>query len=352
MVLHRTFWHRWAPEGITATGDIPEKRRRLEILGEDKLLSMGDEHSSSASANHHYVPKLYLKGFADNGILWVHEKGKAPRKSKPKDEAHRDNYYSHSDRGYVDDSVEKMLGKAESLVAPVIRKLANPQFRMSPIQRSELYMFIAMMFVRVPAYREFLDLLAARFMKAHSQEEARNADKFYASMKRFESDTGESVGDYEKLREFLLSEAYTVSQNSAGYNLRMALESSLTVSAVLETEYKYDVLYAPADLFFMTCDNPVMTLQPGAGEMAFMGGGIGRPDTQVLFPLNKRACLRLHRRGRNGQEAVKESRTKQINDVVMAYAQQYLYAPRGYRRISRMFQERGCKVKYGENALM
>jgi hypothetical protein len=48
----------------------------------------------------HYVPKFYLKGFTGaNRVLWVYEKFKAPRASKPKDEGHlpdRDSIFSPS----------------------------------------------------------------------------------------------------------------------------------------------------------------------------------------------------------------------------------------------------------------
>lgn len=49
---------------------------------------------ADVQAEHHYVPKFYLKGFTGrNGVLSVHERHKPPRASKPKDEANRENYY-------------------------------------------------------------------------------------------------------------------------------------------------------------------------------------------------------------------------------------------------------------------
>ena len=72
--------------------------------------------SESPVADHHYVPKFYLKGFMDRQqVLWVYEKGQnAPRASNPKQEGHRENYYTFTDRDTPDDSTEKMLSKAES----------------------------------------------------------------------------------------------------------------------------------------------------------------------------------------------------------------------------------------------
>jgi len=307
------------------------------------------------SADHHYVPEFYLKGFMDKKhVLWVYEKGtNAPRPSTPKQEGHRENYYTFTDRGYADDSAEKMLSRAESMVAPTIRKLANPQFKMTDKQRSELYSFVALMFVRVPAYREFLDDQAGRMMKAFGQKKARDKEEFYAGLRQYESETGKPLGmDPEKLREFAMSDRYTVKQMSVAFNLQFALRACITIAEILDREYSDDVLYAPAGQFFLTCDNPIVTLGPGTDGQATIGMGFAWPQTEVVFPLNKRACMILSRRGQRQQIAASESRTKQINDLMMVVAQRYVYGPVGFRRLSRVFNERGPKIRYGENAFM
>ena len=89
--------------------------------------------------------KFYLKGFTDpQKTLWVYEKGKPSRASKPKDEAHRENYYTYEDKGYQDTTIERSLSKSESIVAPIFRKLANPQFQMTEEQAANLIVFGAM----------------------------------------------------------------------------------------------------------------------------------------------------------------------------------------------------------------
>lgn len=77
---------------------------------------------------------------------------------------------------------EKILSKAESVVAPTIRKLANSQFEMSEREAHELYAFVALMFVRVPAYREFLDASAAKMMKMFAKEQASDREEFYRTV--------------------------------------------------------------------------------------------------------------------------------------------------------------------------
>jgi hypothetical protein len=310
--------------------------------------------NSQFTADHHYVPKFYLKGFTDKrGALWVYEHGvNAPRQSKPKHQGHRANYYTFDDRGQPDASTEKVLSRAESVVAHTFRKLANPQFTMTEKERSELYSFVALMFVRVPAYREYIDNLASRMMKAHSQSIARDRDKFYAMIRQYEAETGHSLGDPEELRKFAAGNDYTVTQRSAGFNILLALQSFLDLAAILEAEYRHDVLYAPKDSNFVACDNPVICIEPGTDGKAWVGMGIGRPRTEVILPLNKRACLILRRSAKGQRVLATESFTEQINNMTMRAAQKYIYASRGYRRLARIFNERGCKIKYGENAFL
>jgi len=38
----------------------------------------------------------------------------------------------------------------------------------------------------------------------------------------------------------------------------------------------------------------------------------------------------------------------QFNGLIMFAAQKYLYAAEGTRRLARIFNERGCKAKFGE----
>jgi Protein of unknown function (DUF4238) len=58
---------------------------------------MATAPSSEAKAQH-YIPKFYLKGFTGKqGSLWVCERFKGIRESKPKKEAHRPDYYTVSD---------------------------------------------------------------------------------------------------------------------------------------------------------------------------------------------------------------------------------------------------------------
>src|SRR2546423_814977 len=132
-----------------------------------------------ATKAQHYIPKFYLKGFADKqGALWVYEKFKPLRKSKPKHEAHHPDYYTHAEDGERDETAEDVLKKVESQVAPVILKLANPQYVLTPKTAGDLVLFVAFMFARVPSWREHLDKITAEIARVKQLSTARDKQKF------------------------------------------------------------------------------------------------------------------------------------------------------------------------------
>jgi hypothetical protein len=117
-----------------------------------------DNLPPSEARTQHYIPKFYLKGFTDQkGRLWVYEKFKALRQSRPKDEAHKPDYYAHTERGQRDETAEQILQRIESKAAPIVVKLANRHFKPTIEQMGHVYFFIAAMFARVPRWRDFLD---------------------------------------------------------------------------------------------------------------------------------------------------------------------------------------------------
>ena len=301
----------------------------------------------------HYIPNFYLKGFSDRGVLWVYEKFKPLRKSKPKDEAHKPDYYTHAEQGERDETAEATLEAIESKAAPVVRKLANPQFRPTPEQMGHVYFFIAFMFARVPSWREHLDEVATQVIKDRQISNAKDKDKFHKSCADMEKDTGKPLGmDYEELRQYILKGEYRITQESTAFNLGSMFESAFTVADGL-AHYSYEILYAPEGKVFLTSDSPVFTLQPDNRGQASIGMGFGWADVEVYFPLNKRACLRL-KKGIESGAVLKtdEHHFSQINRVTMMNAASCLYSSEQFRKLSRIFDQYGCKIEPGKNAFM
>jgi hypothetical protein len=301
----------------------------------------------------HYIPHFYLKGFTDrSGKLWVYERFKPLRASTPKDEAHKPDYYTHSEKGYRDETAETTLEAIESQAARPVCKLANPQFTPSSEQMGYVYLFVALMFARVPSWRENLDKILGKLIREFELRNATDREKFHKLCADMERDTGKPLGmDYEKLRQYVLKGEYEIRQGSTAFNLGSMFESALGIAKELQN-YGNEVLYAPKGLYFLTSDSPVFTVQPDGNGQATIGLGFGWPRVLVHFPLNKRACLRLTRGVDPAIIKISESHVERINRITMANATKCLYAPEGYRKVSRLFDQWGCKIEPGKNAFM
>ena len=127
--------------------------------------------------------------------------------------------------------------------------------------------------------------------------------------------------------------------------------SAVNVARLLG-EFGYQVFYAPSGKSYFTSDAPVFTLGPDDSGSLTLGMGFGWPKTAVIFPLNKRACLYLKRGITSRAELAKADQVDRTNDLIMMTATNYLYSSERSRRTSRLFDERGCVVRAGENAFM
>ena len=307
----------------------------------------------NAAEGQHYIPRLYLKGFTDReGVLWVYEKFKPIKSSKPKHEAHRPDYYTHSEFGYRDEGAERTLARVESLAAPVLKKVANPQYELRPEAMAALLQFVAAMFARVPNFRDFLDRFSARLRKSFFLAEARDREKFHSSCADYEKSLGKPLGvDVEKFRQDILQGRFAFDDIPKDFSLH----SMFSVAAIVQRQLKgfnFELLYAQKGQLFVTSDNPVYTLHQEEGKHAVLGMGFGWRRSEVYFPLNKRCCLRLKRGIQNLARYIPDGHVQEINRITMTCAGQFLYAPEKLRRTARLFDEYGCKVKPGENAFM
>jgi hypothetical protein len=148
----------------------------------------------------------------------------------------------------------------------------------------------------------------------------------------------------------MLQGNYEITQASKQFNLSVMLSNGFFVLDEL-VKFVPEILYSPQGSFFLTSDSPVFTVLPDATQRtASFGTGFGWPGVEVYFPLNKRACLRLRKGGLPRSSQLSEKGMNKVNDAIMMFASQYLYSCQGYKRIARLFDERGCKIRPGRDS--
>ena len=299
----------------------------------------------------HYIPESYLKGFMDKDhVLWVYEKSKSIRPSRPKDEANKPDYYTHTKDETRDETAEEALSAIESQAAVILKKIGNPHYRLTPETAGKLYFFAAFLFARVPTMREYLDKVVCATERHKQKTLAKDKQKFEESWRQYEQATGRSAGDLETLRQFILNGKYKMKQESVAFNLGAMFDFGFVVLDKL-MRCNYEILYAPAGCHFVTSDSPVYTVLGDKTSVTF-GFGFDWPGVHTLFPLNKRACLRLRKGTPARSRRISAGLVAEINRFTIVCAAQHLYTSVSDDELRRQFDEEGCNVRPGVNAFM
>ena len=306
----------------------------------------------------HYLPQFYLSRFADiqqsrkggKPVIWVYEKDKSARMASPRNEAHENYFYSYEDESGATHSIEDHLARIESVIAPMVRRLDESGYLPSVEERAELAGFVALTFMRGPAARGFLDALASRLMRKTAEDRAKDEVQFAKDYDAVFGTKPTSVSK-EELRSSILSGEYELRQGSRGFNLKMMMEATIWITQALR-EYDWQILESDPGDIFLTTDVPVITVLPDGAGRATFGVGFGMPGVEVLFPVGTNICLKLAAHQGNGRFRVPGAMVRQINKLEMACARRFVYASERSTALEKLFSKMGCKVVYGENALL
>jgi hypothetical protein len=310
---------------------------------------------------HHYLPVFYLRGFTsetpkDKGFVWVYEKAKTPRRSKPENEAHeRDLYAFEDEEGERHDHLEQLLSDIESAVAPLFRAIEDGYHEFHPVDWEGLTYFMALMWLRGPTGRDFVNGLYEDSTEFALKKQAENAEEFAKFYQRFlESSGTKTKVTAEELRDFILGGKGTIEQKNYGFTLKLMFDGVPRISSILKKK-RWTVLISKDDQFFCTSDHPLLTYlpdRPGRPGGGSIGTGFEWPGVEIYFPLNRRQCLVLGNRARNNARQIPGGHVRETNKFMMVGARRFLYAAEKNLAMERLFNKIGCKSVPGKTAFM
>jgi hypothetical protein len=241
----------------------------------------------------HYVPQFLLRGFTDNGKLFVYDKVRALWfSSQPKSVANEADLWPDEIETFITETVEE---PARNAIERLRQKL-----HLTKQERLALARYIAFLWKRVPAGRE-------RFLK-HTPDVA------------------------EKIRRDLNSQLASEEQRikSNIYIDKIIAEPPAALwHASMGTEFKGDFAGAVANMHwvvlhtdepsYLASDNPVFF---------FAADGLGRPTSELTIPFSSRATLI----GRNIAESMplhvnaQPYQVKEINRRTAFNATRFIFA--------------------------
>ena len=111
----------------------------------------------------HFLSRFYLSGFCDPDVpaghtpfVWTQTLQQSVwRRKSPKKLATTPDLYTFSKAdGTKDQSLEELLGKIETVVAPVIKRISSGASSILETERQNLALFVALAQLRVPAMHD------------------------------------------------------------------------------------------------------------------------------------------------------------------------------------------------------
>lgn len=257
---------------------------------------------------HHQVPEFYLKSFAGHDPegsrhLWVYDKrcNADPRPQTPENTTVERGYYSFETKTGIDEQLETLFGELEGEAAPIFARLQEPAATLSYSEIGFLAQFLSLSHVRVPKTRNV--------MIEHKQIEAFEAARILSTrpdlLRSFLAGKTPTL-DGRLVREEELAEI--LSNAERDFRVQVDPKAALIDAVKLAGElpqllYRMNwiVCDAPAQHHFVTSDAPVCVYLPTGSGTAIFGGGFGRDEVQISFPVSPKVLLFIDRR--HGKES-------------------------------------------------
>lgn len=247
----------------------------------------------SLPKQHHYLPESYLNGFTnERGLLWVYDWVLDEfREQSPRNTCKQNNFNTIiNEDGTKNLEVEGAFATIEGAALPVINSLIQGR-EMDGQQISDLAMFVAGMYSRIPAFREMYAEGADRAWK----ESMKLAVKTEEDAVRFVK--GDKSIPPSFVLDFIQNERYElVTPKNA---LIVATINMMMKMHEIFYSQEWSIMRCNPKQAFVTSDAP-LTLYPNPGfpnPNPFGGYGVATPGVEKRFPLSSELMLVILDRG-------------------------------------------------------
>jgi hypothetical protein len=291
----------------------------------------------------HFVHRAYLEGFQDPVLLragrralWVYMPGKEPISQVPDRVAKRNYYYCYRQENERKFHVEHGLQKLEDAALPILLRLREGDFKLSPEDRLTFAGYAALSYTRVPSFERVVNRIAA-FVEAKRVEFIANDRRTLKTIvAKIEAKTGEKTDVDDFYKKLTGGSAY-VTQTDRGWSIKQMLETMMSLQKLI-FQMRWCFLKAPSDSDgFLTSDNPVSLFDPVGGP----GGSVGfasSPAAHFTFPISKEICLLAQHHPNPPSLQLTPAGVRQTNTGTITRADRQLYAPFSRRAVSQLFE--------------
>lgn len=254
----------------------------------------------STPRKHHYVPRSYLARFTLTGAtdsrLFVLDKSTGRQwPSTPDDSAcERDFYMLEVDEGSEQEAlaIEKFFGNIESIGSESISATLRDNRVPDGELRNKLVGFLSVMAMRVPGVLSRWDEANEQVMKTVAWYLTATPQAWQAHVEAMRREGVEVTEDsYEAIREFVLSEDYTVRMDQ-NTRLSTILHPLPELARELSRRHWTLVVGEPDAPDFICSDRPLtLCWNDSPPKLGRPPLGLALRMTTAMFPLSRRAAL-------------------------------------------------------------
>lgn len=330
-----------------------EARARLEQLAE-----RWRRPTKSPPRLHHYVPKFYLRDFADG-------KGRVARVSRSTGEvdivpakraaAEIDFNRIELPTGEVLYEVENMLAWVENGAAPALRRIGRGTFPPSEKDRDALAGFLGLQYARGRDKRDKHQLIEEWMLRFMAKENFSDPERVRSALRETTGvePTDEEVADM--VRFATDPDAYEIEipdTNSIKIMLEVARETMLYFFNISWSCLRFD------RRLLITSDTPVNLWSKPQEMPSFMGRGLVTSD-EVRFAVDPKAILVLMPEGPSHHATLSDEWAWEVNKNTIVSAYRWVFAPPGHPDLERISEharatpESGIEIHaFGEKVLL
>lgn len=252
---------------------------------------VGSGRTTRDPVRHHYTPRFYLAGFVDEeGLVCAYEKGKPGGfRGSPKNVGLETNFYTVATHDNPKNTaiVEGLMTIVDDKAAPILAKLVHHE-TISVQEKLDFSFFMAFMYLRVPAFREFSQQTREGIWKRSMRALASDDEAFAAHVRSLEDAKGETMPDEirKEIRRMYVDEnSYSVTWDKEHHLAHLTQADELGKSMLL---MRWSLHEAPKDKHFITSDNPFLMVSSDDPNLI---SGLRKTDVSVTFPLNRSILL-------------------------------------------------------------
>ena len=277
----------------------------------------------SKSQWQHYLPQVYLKGFATpTGEVWRYDRDNGALKplGTPIIGAEKDLYTIITGNELSQEIETKWFSPLDGKFGPIRRKLEHRQ-EPSAEELAHLANFVAYLRVRTPA---MIRETETRFRQTDTLlGPDRNSIKYHAEPPDHAADT--YVMADEQCDSVSPRRADNARRNDV---LKVLVETGMQLARVL-LYLEWTLLLAPHERSFIIGDNPLLIVPPESHDVDREGVGPMTPGAAVFVPLSSRLCLRITNSGNPvaGSRQIDGAAVRAINACLVLNSEQYLFSP-------------------------